>query len=288
MTRHLTAARLRQHGAAARRDRALRRGRHALHAGHRAGRHRQPGRRLDLGARQPAPRRRGRGPDGRRREPRLPGARRLRGHGGPPPGRAAPRPGAADRRPRLPPVEADARPSRPGAATVGGEVAHALDALAARRGDARRTRPATSPMSVLGRRQAILEAVDRLAEAGAGTALTRVHGDFHLGQVLVSQDRRLHHRLRGRAGEDVGAAPRQGEPAARRGGPAPLARLRGRGRVGHRGGCRAAAGARAPRSAARHLPARSRPTAFLRHYRAAASGTEPEDAARRARTRCSI
>ncbi len=70
---------------------------------------------------------------------------------------------------------------------VGGEVAHALDALEARRG-ALEDGARDLAVSVLGRRQAILEVVDRLAEAGAGTALTRVHGDFHLGQVLVSQD----------------------------------------------------------------------------------------------------
>ncbi len=161
--------RLRQHGAAAGRAGARRRGRHALHAGHRAGGHRQPGRRLDLGARQPAPRRRGRGPDGRRREPRLSGARRLRGHGGPPPRRAAPRPGAADRRCRLrarevaddAAVEAWRRgPSAarsPTRSTPWRRGAELLDGRA----------PATSPMRCSARRQAILEAVDRLAEAGA-------------------------------------------------------------------------------------------------------------------------
>ena len=36
-------------------------------------------------------------------------------------------------------------------------------------------------------RTAIETRLRRLAEAGAGTLLTRVHGDFHLGQVLVAQ-----------------------------------------------------------------------------------------------------
>ena len=40
---------------------------------------------------------------------------------------------------------------------------------------------------VLGRRKAVMDVVERLAEAGLGTQMTRVHGDFHLGQVLVSQ-----------------------------------------------------------------------------------------------------
>ena len=41
--------------------------------------------------------------------------------------------------------------------------------------------------ALLGRRKAVLDVVERLAEAGLGTQMTRVHGDFHLGQVLVSQ-----------------------------------------------------------------------------------------------------
>ena len=55
--------------------------------------------------------------------------------------------------------------------------------------------------------------------------MTRIHGDFHLGQVLVVERRRLHHRLRGRARPAARRAPRQDEPAARRRGPDALARL---------------------------------------------------------------
>ncbi|UFN47284.1 maltose alpha-D-glucosyltransferase [Roseomonas sp. OT10] len=40
---------------------------------------------------------------------------------------------------------------------------------------------------LLQRRQALRERVRRLAEAAAGALKTRVHGDFHLGQVLVAQ-----------------------------------------------------------------------------------------------------
>jgi len=36
------------------------------------------------------------------------------------------------------------------------------------------------------RRAALLDAVDRLAAAAPGALKTRIHGDFHLGQVLVS------------------------------------------------------------------------------------------------------
>jgi maltose alpha-D-glucosyltransferase/alpha-amylase len=40
---------------------------------------------------------------------------------------------------------------------------------------------------ILERREELTAAVDRLAEAGRGTLLTRIHGDFHFGQVLVAQ-----------------------------------------------------------------------------------------------------
>ena len=69
--------------------------------------------------------------------------------------------------------------------TVGGQVARALDALAERRG-ALDGHVSGLAEAVLAKRQAILDVIDRLADAGRGTILTRVHGDFHLGQVLVS------------------------------------------------------------------------------------------------------
>jgi maltose alpha-D-glucosyltransferase/alpha-amylase len=40
---------------------------------------------------------------------------------------------------------------------------------------------------LLGRRQQILDAAARTADRTAGTLLTRAHGDFHLGQILVSE-----------------------------------------------------------------------------------------------------
>jgi len=41
---------------------------------------------------------------------------------------------------------------------------------------------------VLSHRQPVLSAIPTLAEAGVGSLMTRVHGDFHLGQVLVAED----------------------------------------------------------------------------------------------------
>ncbi len=41
---------------------------------------------------------------------------------------------------------------------------------------------------LLARRDALLAAVDRLAARAAGTRRLRIHGDFHLGQVLVVRD----------------------------------------------------------------------------------------------------
>jgi maltose alpha-D-glucosyltransferase/alpha-amylase len=40
--------------------------------------------------------------------------------------------------------------------------------------------------ALLSLRQRIVAAARRLAKSGAGTAMTRIHGDFHLGQVLVA------------------------------------------------------------------------------------------------------
>jgi maltose alpha-D-glucosyltransferase/alpha-amylase len=40
--------------------------------------------------------------------------------------------------------------------------------------------------SILARRPAIEAALGRLAEAGVGSAVTRIHGDLHLGQILVA------------------------------------------------------------------------------------------------------
>ncbi|WP_084544754.1 MULTISPECIES: maltose alpha-D-glucosyltransferase [Derxia] len=42
--------------------------------------------------------------------------------------------------------------------------------------------------ALLARRKAVLAALPKLAAAGVGTLRTRIHGDLHLGQILVSQD----------------------------------------------------------------------------------------------------
>ncbi len=41
---------------------------------------------------------------------------------------------------------------------------------------------------VLSRRDRIMPAIGKLADAAVGTLMTRIHGDFHLGQILVSED----------------------------------------------------------------------------------------------------
>jgi maltose alpha-D-glucosyltransferase/alpha-amylase len=66
------------------------------------------------------------------------------------------------------------------------QLVSALDILSRARGD---LDPETGALadSILDRRDELIAAVDRLAETGRGTLLTRIHGDFHFGQVLVAQ-----------------------------------------------------------------------------------------------------
>ncbi|WP_075216206.1 maltose alpha-D-glucosyltransferase [Mongoliimonas terrestris] len=67
-----------------------------------------------------------------------------------------------------------------------GQLSGAFDVLAAQ--DAGEDEGLKAAIDrVLADRAAIEAAVDRLAEAGRGALATRIHGDFHLGQILVAQ-----------------------------------------------------------------------------------------------------
>jgi len=61
----------------------------------------------------------------------------------------------------------------------------AFDALAARH-DWQREEDAARAADLLRRRKQLVATVQRLAHAGEGSLMTRIHGDFHLGQVLVA------------------------------------------------------------------------------------------------------
>jgi maltose alpha-D-glucosyltransferase/alpha-amylase len=64
------------------------------------------------------------------------------------------------------------------------QILAAFDALKAYRAAAE---PALEPVleELLEKRQGLLDAASRLAEGGEGMHMTRIHGDFHLGQVLL-------------------------------------------------------------------------------------------------------
>jgi maltose alpha-D-glucosyltransferase/alpha-amylase len=49
--------------------------------------------------------------------------------------------------------------------------------------------PSCRPLAdeILAARDSLVEAAERLARGGAGTSLSRIHGDFHLGQILIAQ-----------------------------------------------------------------------------------------------------
>ncbi len=180
---------------------------------------------------------------------------------------------AATDDPDFRPVTADDAAVEAWRRTVGGEVAKALDALAAQRGTLDDEAALLSD-AVLAKRQAILEAVDGLAEAGRGTLMTRVHGDFHLGQVLVS-------------GSDAFIIDFEGEPVKtldeRRAKASPLRDVAGLLRSLDYAAAAVSnieedAGpqpVRERRAALLDTFRRESAEAFLRHYRAAASGTEP-------------
>ena len=84
------------------------------------------------------------------------------------------------------PVEADAEAVERWTEGARVQIEAALDALAAQR---ETIDPNCRPLAnaVVAKRKAVLDMVDRLGDAGRGSLMTRVHGDFHLGQILVSQ-----------------------------------------------------------------------------------------------------
>ena len=80
----------------------------------------------------------------------------------------------------------DAQDSVAWQASIGAQLQQALQALDLRRGDL----PAASREQadwLLARSEALQQAVERLSQAVAGGLRIRVHGDLHLGQVLVVQ-----------------------------------------------------------------------------------------------------
>ncbi|WP_082828209.1 maltose alpha-D-glucosyltransferase (plasmid) [Tistrella mobilis] len=69
---------------------------------------------------------------------------------------------------------------------IGQALETAFDILADHAAAGEDTPLARAARSVLTRRRGLAAAVAALAEAGTGATLTRIHGDFHLGQLLVS------------------------------------------------------------------------------------------------------
>jgi maltose alpha-D-glucosyltransferase/alpha-amylase len=66
-----------------------------------------------------------------------------------------------------------------------GLLTRAFDTIAARQAGDNEAADADAAM-LTENREALMELLPRLARAGEGTPMTRIHGDFHLGQVLVA------------------------------------------------------------------------------------------------------
>ena len=169
------------------------------------------------------------GPRGGRPDRRdLRGLHALYAHPGPADGRVAPR--ASRRRPTIPAFAAeplDPRGRRGGARDARALADRAFAGLIA-------AWPRTSDRPQRHRRTARARGEECLRPAGraharAGHAVkTRIHGDYHLGQVLIVQRRRADRRLRGRAVAAAARAPAKSSPAARRRRHAALLRVCGR------------------------------------------------------------
>ena len=68
---------------------------------------------------------------------------------------------------------------------IGGRVSRAIDRIVAVQG-ALDEELATMASRIVPQKESILLMIDRLCEAASGALLHRVHGDFHLGQILVA------------------------------------------------------------------------------------------------------
>ena len=78
-----------------------------------------------------------------------------------------------------------ARTSRPGSGGRWRWCRGAFDAIATRK-DWDDEAVEAEARALLANREALEQALRRLGESGEGTLMTRIHGDFHLGQVLVA------------------------------------------------------------------------------------------------------
>jgi maltose alpha-D-glucosyltransferase/alpha-amylase len=88
--------------------------------------------------------------------------------------------------PAFQPEPATAQDAKAWGKAAGAQIELALKALGAVKSWNSETHK-THAESLLSRRKELLRAVEHLADAAKGTLKTRVHGDFHLGQVLVVQ-----------------------------------------------------------------------------------------------------
>ena len=76
---------------------------------------------------------------------------------------------------------------------IAGWTKDAAEQIERSMGELERARPSLSPErqaladSVLSRKAALIAGLPALAEHGRGGLSIRIHGDFHLGQILVSQ-----------------------------------------------------------------------------------------------------
>ena len=88
--------------------------------------------------------------------------------------------------PEFKPIQAEASHIGAWRSSVADEVARALDILSERIADLE-PEMAKLARSLLDSRDALARAVEAIAGSGVGSLLSRHHGDFHLGQVLVAE-----------------------------------------------------------------------------------------------------